>query len=138
MAKKEKAGHRQRLRERFLAGEAGSVYVIFRPAALPDKAKVTGEVGTKLGLSEDQVQIIQNLVEDKAITELMNLIGRRNRTKFRDQALRPLIDDGLIEMAIPDRPRSSKQKYRLTAKGLAVVQSSKFESSRSGGDRGED
>ena len=56
MAKKEKAGHRQRLRERFLAGEAGSVYVIFRPAALPDKAKVTGEVGTKLGLSKDQVQ----------------------------------------------------------------------------------
>jgi hypothetical protein len=41
-------------------------------------------------------------------------------------------------MTIPDKPQSSKQKYRLTNKGLAVVQSSKFESSEFGGDRGED
>jgi ATP-dependent DNA helicase RecG len=27
----------------------------------------------------------------------------------------------LIEMTIPDKPRSKNQKYRLTAKGQAVV-----------------
>jgi len=65
-------------------------------------------------------------MEDKAITELMTIVGRTNRTKFRDQVLKPLINDGLLEMTIPDKPRSSKQKYRLTAKGRKLIQDSKF------------
>jgi ATP-dependent DNA helicase RecG len=35
--------------------------------------------------------------------------------------LAPAIDAGLIEMTIPDKPRSSKQKYRLTEKGRHVL-----------------
>ena len=31
-----------------------------------------------------------------------------------------------IEMTIPDKPRSSKQKYRLTAKGKKKVKSEKL------------
>jgi ATP-dependent DNA helicase RecG len=51
----------------------------------------------------------------------MSLIGRANRTKFRDQVLKPLLDAGLIEMTIPDKPASSKQKYRLTEKGKRML-----------------
>ncbi|MFZ5759249.1 MAG: Fic family protein [Thermodesulfobacteriota bacterium] len=51
----------------------------------------------------------------------MNLVGRTNRTKFRDQILRPLLDAGFIEMTIPDKPTSSKQKYRLTAAGKQIL-----------------
>jgi ATP-dependent DNA helicase RecG len=47
----------------------------------------------------------------------MAISGRKNRTKFRDQVLNPLIDAGLVTMTIPNRPRSSKQRYRLTEKG---------------------
>ena len=74
-----------------------------------------------LGLSRDQVEIISNLLKNKGIVELMEFQGRTNRTKFRDQVLNPLLAAGLVEMTIPDKPRSSKQKYRLTAKGRAVV-----------------
>jgi len=100
---------------------AGSVYVTFRPPSLSED-----QAGTKLGLSGDQVEILRNCMEDKAITELMTIVGRTNRTKFRDQVLKPLINDGLLEMTIPDKPRSSKQKYRLTAKGRKLIQDSKF------------
>ena len=44
----------------------------------------------------------------------MKVAGQTNRTRFRKTILRPLLDAGLIEMTIPDKPRSSKQKYRLT------------------------
>jgi len=102
--------------------QAGSVYVTFLPAALP----YTPQVGTKLELSRDQVQIIHNLLKDRAITDLMELLGRANRTKFRDQVLNPLIRAGFVEMTIPDKPRSSKQKYRLTEKGRKVIQDFRF------------
>ena len=84
--------------------------------------QVTEEVGTKLGLSRDQVLILQNLAQDRSIGELMALLERSNRTKFRDQVLNPLLDAGLAEMTIPDKPRSSKQRYHLTDKGRQVLE----------------
>jgi ATP-dependent DNA helicase RecG len=79
--------------------------------------------GTKLGLSRDQVVVLFQLNEDQHITRLMKIVGRSNRTKFRDQVLLPLIHSHLIEMTIPDKPRSSLQKYRLTEKGRVFVAS---------------
>jgi len=51
----------------------------------------------------------------------MAVTGRSDRTKFRNQVLGPLMEDDLIEMTIPDKPRSSKQKYWLTMAGQTVV-----------------
>ena len=36
---------------------------------------------------------------------------------FRRAYLFPALQAGLIEMTIPEKPRSSKQRYRLTAAG---------------------
>ena len=47
----------------------------------------------------------------------MESVGRVNRTKFREQILSPLIENEFVEMTIPEKPTSSKQKYRLTEKG---------------------
>ena len=40
---------------------------------------------------------------------------------FRKAYLLPALQNGLIEMTIPDKPRSSRQKYRLTKKGQQLV-----------------
>jgi len=87
--------------------------------------KATQMVGTKSGLSRDQAEILHKCLYDSEIGELMAIAGRTNRTKFRDQVLNPLIDAGLIEMTIPDKPRSSKQRYRITPAGRAVHENSK-------------
>jgi ATP-dependent DNA helicase RecG len=79
------------------------------------------QVGTKLGLSRDQVQVLEIATEPRAMPELMKPSGRTNRTKFRDQVLVPLLDAGFLEMSIPDKPRSSKQQYRTTAAGLELL-----------------
>jgi len=77
--------------------------------------------GTKLALSRHQVEILYNCQKEKAIPDLMELSKRTDRTKFRNQVVRPLLDAGFIEMTIPDKPTSSKQKYRLTEKGKRFV-----------------
>jgi len=43
-------------------------------------------------------------------------------TKFRRQILNPLQEDSLIEMTIPKKPTSSEQMYRITDKGIQVLQ----------------
>lgn len=79
------------------------------------------QVGTKSGPSRDQVEILRRCIEDRPLADLMGIAGRRNRTKFRDQVLNPLIEMGLIAMTIPDKPTSSNQKYRLTSKGRNLI-----------------
>ena len=78
---------------------------------------VTAQVGTKLALSRHQVDVLSNCLEDSELSNLMSIVGRSDRTKFRHQVLNPLISAGLITMTIPDKPRSSLQKYRITEKG---------------------
>ncbi|MEX1096277.1 MAG: ATP-binding protein [Planctomycetales bacterium] len=82
---------------------------------------VAEQVGTKLALSRHQVDILAKCREETGLVELMTITGRKDRTKFRQQVFNPLLDEMLIEMTIPDKPRSSKQQYRLTPVGRAVL-----------------
>ena len=47
----------------------------------------------------------------------MENLGLKDRRHFSKGYLQPVLDSALVEMTIPDKPRSSKQKYRLTDKG---------------------
>jgi ATP-dependent DNA helicase RecG len=53
--------------------------------------------------------------------ELQERIGLADRKHFRTDYLRPALNAGLIKMTIPDKPTSSKQKYRITEKGKALL-----------------
>ncbi len=52
--------------------------------------------------------------------ELMDALGLADRRHFARTYLHPGIDAGLVEMTLPDRPRSRAQRYRLTALGGQV------------------
>ncbi len=73
-------------------------------------------LGTKQGLSKDYLKILKNCKEESSAVELMNILGRTNRTKFKLAIIYPLIDQGFMELTIPDKPRSPNQKYRITNK----------------------
>jgi len=88
------------------------------------------QAGTKLALSGNQVEILNQCSDACSIVELMQLVGRSDRTKFRNQVLNPLLEEGLLLMTIPDKPTSSLQKYRLTEKGKILLSKLKKKGSR--------
>jgi ATP-dependent DNA helicase RecG len=79
------------------------------------------QVGTKSGPSRDQVEILRLCRQERTVVELMNASGRRNRSKFRDGFIKPLLEEGLLVLTIPDKPRSRMQRYKTTEAGLAMV-----------------
>ena len=72
--------------------------------------QVTGEVRL--------LQAISGEMTARQIREALNLADREH---FRTGYLIPALQSGLIEMTIPDKPRSRLQRYRLTAAGLACA-----------------
>ena len=53
-------------------------------------------------------------------SELQGLLSIKNRDYFRTDYLNPAISNGYVELTIPDKPNRRNQKYRLTAKGVAL------------------
>jgi hypothetical protein len=53
-------------------------------------------------------------------TEIMEALGLKDEKRFKEHYQQSAVAAGLVEMTIPDKPTSSKQRYRLTALGEAV------------------
>ena len=65
----------------------------------------------------EQVQRLLDALENDTLTtkELMDRLGLKHRPTFRKNYLLPSMKLGLVEMTIPDKPNSSRQKYRKKA-----------------------
>ncbi|MEW6742534.1 MAG: ATP-binding protein [Planctomycetota bacterium] len=105
--------------------ENGPFAVVTFPVRVGETAQVGAQdevqVGTKSGLSEDQVEILRLSRQKRTLVELMNARGRHNRTKFRDSFIKPLLEEGFLELTIPDKPRSRMQRYRTTEAGQTML-----------------
>ena len=55
--------------------------------------------------------------KEHSTSELMEILNLSHREHFRANILQKAVDLGLVELTIPDKPTSSKQKYRVTRKG---------------------
>ena len=73
-------------------------------------------IGTKKGLSRDHLQILKKCKEESSALELMKILKRSNKSKFKTAIINPLLDHNFLELTIPDSPKSPSQKYRLTGK----------------------
>jgi len=73
-------------------------------------------LGTKKGLSRDHLQILKKCKVESSALELMKILKRSNKSKFKTAIINPLLDQSFLELTIPDSPKSPSQKYRLTGK----------------------
>ncbi len=56
-------------------------------------------------------------------TKIREHLGLKDRAHLRERYVDPALADGLVEYTIPDKPHSRLQKYRLTPKGIALLES---------------
>lgn len=71
-------------------------------------------LGTKKGLSQDHLKILRNCKNESSAIELMKILNRSNKSKFKNVIINPLVKNGFFELTNPDKPKSPTQKYRLT------------------------
>ena len=84
------------------------------------EALVEAPVEAPVELSATETNIITALTaESLGRSALLGRLGYSQRTGNFKKAIRNLLDNGWIELTIPDKPNSRLQKYRLTATGRA-------------------
>ena len=62
-------------------------------------------------------ELVRVLDRARSRVEILQGLGLRNRSNLVVNYMRPALDAGLIEMTIPDKPTSGRQRYRLTPLG---------------------
>jgi ATP-dependent DNA helicase RecG len=68
------------------------------------------------------VHLIEILTGEMSRGDLMEGVGLKDRMNFSHHYLTPALESELIEMTLPDKPRSSKQRYRLSKLGKQWLQ----------------
>jgi ATP-dependent DNA helicase RecG len=86
--------------------------------------EVTGEVAGEVA---DEVCKLIQVIGKKALTraEAQSALSLKGQSNFRERYLEPALKAELIEMTIPDKPTSKKQKYRLTENGREMLDKTK-------------
>jgi ATP-dependent DNA helicase RecG len=96
-------------------GSTGEVAPQVNPKYTPSRTPSTPQVLRLL-------QAMKGDVDRQALQRTLRLKALKN---FRLVYLRPALSAGLIEMTIPDKPHSSKQRYRITRLGIKTLRAQK-------------
>jgi predicted HTH transcriptional regulator len=65
-------------------------------------------------------RLLESLSEEMTRTQIQDFLGLKDKKNFQDKYLSPALAEELIEMTIPDKPKSSNQGYRLSSKGAEL------------------
>lgn len=99
-------------------------------ASSPDKYPTSSrQVSDKLHTNNANIIKLVCAINDKqfSVKEMLVEMGLKDRESFLNLYLSPAIGEGFVRMLYPDSPRHPRQKYLLTAKGLAFVNELKNE-----------
>jgi ATP-dependent DNA helicase RecG len=80
--------------------------------------KTTPEVTMEVTM--EVKRLLKVMDGDNSRKELQEILKLKNAEHFRKAYLLPAIKAGLVEMTLPDKPKSRLQRYRLTEIGRAL------------------
>jgi ATP-dependent DNA helicase RecG len=115
-----------------VTAQVNSDHNVFSESVLRHIAEVLGLPAAQV-TAQVAVQVARILVSAggtaKSRKELQEAAQMKHREHFRMAYMEPLIRANWLALTIPDKPTSRLQKYRLTAKGKALLESIKKSSS---------
>jgi ATP-dependent DNA helicase RecG len=77
--------------------------------------QVTPEATMQATMQDERIKKIIEFCElPRSREEIQKYLNLKNRDYLRKHILNPLIKNGVLRLAIPDKPRSPKQKYYST------------------------
>ncbi|MBI2231643.1 MAG: putative DNA binding domain-containing protein [Deltaproteobacteria bacterium] len=111
-------------------GADGFFTATFRPRTAQVTPQVTPHVTPHVTpqVTPQVRAVLSAVAQDGKTRDALQRAGKiKDREHFRKRYLEPLLAAGWLEMTIPDKPRSSKQKYRTTELGLEMLRKRKAE-----------
>ena len=82
------------------------------PDKLPDKFSTNNEYIKRL------VEVVGH--DEVTIKDMLKVLGLKDRESFMKVYLKPALKERFVRMKYPDKPNHPRQRYMLTAKGLAL------------------
>ncbi|MFH0995079.1 MAG: ATP-binding protein [Pseudomonadota bacterium] len=103
--------------------ETGHAFQVLFIKKQVHKPQVTGQVAGQVSdqVSQEILRLLGILHGEMTRLRIQDALGLKGRSNFENRYLKPALADGLIELTIPDKPSSSKQKYRLTEQGKLIL-----------------
>jgi ATP-dependent DNA helicase RecG len=85
---------------------------------LPCHPLAAGEITLTAQVTREVQRLLIALVGEMSRQQLLDALGMTHWEHFRSVYLKPALDAGVVEMTLPNKPKSSHLRYRRTALGL--------------------
>jgi predicted HTH transcriptional regulator len=96
--------------------------IIFRYKGAAEKSEKSE--GTAQEAAPEVTPEVRKLISamdgEHSRAEIQEMMGLKDAEHFRKSYLNPAVEAGLVELTIPEKPRSPSQRYRLADKGRRV------------------
>ncbi len=76
-------------------------------------------------VTPEVMKLLKHLTGEMSRGDLQDAMGLRDAEHFRKSYITPALEIKAIEMTIPEKPTSGKQKYRISAVGKQILANSK-------------
>lgn len=106
--------------------QSGFLTVTFKAQMVAETAVAESgaESGVESGVESPMTLRVLHILGQRALgkQELVGRLGKKCPWRYLNEMIARLVQEGVIEMTIPDKPNSRLQKYRLTQAGKRAIE----------------
>ena len=91
---------------------------------LPMHPKVVSKLPAEIAggdMGDSARRVLEFCSKPRSRKDILDFLGLTNQAKNYEAHIEPLLKEGLLQFTIPDKPRSMKQNYVITAKGQEAL-----------------